>query len=211
MFVDTTLVHDSLTLDEIKELFFTDEEVRQTERERENVSGPTRNHPNTVGAGRREPTRKIQTFCCPNDTVSNLPCLLGYFRVTATPDCAVLLHGLYFLFPQDELIIMQYGIVSAQRNLFEELAVARSAIDFSEDDEDEELTEKNYIYGDDVLNCDYEFLTRTVEPNIDFPVIKRGQIEVESETDEPTPRLLLESDSESESDDDSLVRQSAHW
>ena len=27
MFVDTTLVHDSLTLDEIRELFFTVEEV----------------------------------------------------------------------------------------------------------------------------------------------------------------------------------------
>lgn len=27
MFVDTSLVHDSLSLDEIKELFFTDEEV----------------------------------------------------------------------------------------------------------------------------------------------------------------------------------------
>ncbi len=29
MFVDTTMVHDNLTLDEIKEMFFTDEEVRK--------------------------------------------------------------------------------------------------------------------------------------------------------------------------------------
>ncbi len=29
LFVDTTMVHDNLTLDEIKEMFFTEEEVRK--------------------------------------------------------------------------------------------------------------------------------------------------------------------------------------
>ena len=72
---------------------------------------------------------------------------------------------------------MQYGIISAERNLFEELSNSNPE-DFS-DEYFEGVTEENYIYKDDVDNCDYDFLTKGVEPNVDFPVVKSEVIKEE--------------------------------
>ena len=72
---------------------------------------------------------------------------------------------------------MQYGILSAERNLFEELSHSNPE-DFTEDFCDD-AEDKNCIYMDDIENCGYDFLTRIVDPNVEFPVVKREIIKEE--------------------------------
>lgn len=80
---------------------------------------------------------------------------------------------------QDELLIMQYGISSSKRNLFAELS--NSNPDDFADDYCDEASGKRYISGDDVNNCGYEFLTKSVEPDVDFPIVKSEEIKIKEE------------------------------
>ena len=80
---------------------------------------------------------------------------------------------------QDELLIMQYGISSSKRNLFAELS--NSNPDDFADEYCDETFGKRYIYGEDVNNCGYEFLTKSVEPDVDFPIVKSEEIKIKEE------------------------------
>ena len=74
---------------------------------------------------------------------------------------------------------MQYGISSSKRNLFDELS--NSNPDDFADEFCDETSGNSYIYGDDVKNCSYEFLTKTVEPDVNFPIVKSEEIKIKEE------------------------------
>ena len=73
-------------------------------------------------------------------------------------------------------MIMQYGIVCGERNLFAELSTATPPPEDFLDEYCDDTVDDNYIFGDDVMNCGYEFLTKTVEPDTNNPIIKRREI-----------------------------------
>ena len=74
---------------------------------------------------------------------------------------------------------MQYGISSSNRNLFAELS--NSNPDDFADEYCDETSGKRYIYGDDVNDCGYEFLPKSVEPDVDFPIVKSEEIKIKEE------------------------------